>query len=54
MKTYLTIEEVAESLQVNPRTVQNWIKEKGLPVSRIGRLTRIDPVELDKWFASQK
>jgi len=37
----LTVEEIAKSLKVNPRTVRNWIASGELPAIDIGRGYRI-------------
>lgn len=37
----MTVEEVAEKLRVNPRTVYRAIEKGQLPVIRVGRLIRI-------------
>ena len=37
---FLTTEEVAELLQVCPRTIERWVKRGLLPVLKIGSLVR--------------
>lgn len=41
MPQLLTIDEVADYLQVHPATVQRWMKEGKLKAVKLGRLTRI-------------
>jgi len=36
-KEYMTVNEVAEALQVNPTTVTRWWKKFGLPLYRLAR-----------------
>jgi excisionase family DNA binding protein len=53
-RRYLTIEEVAEMLQVSLKTIRNWIKTKELPVIKIGsQIMRFDPEAVDEWFKEQ-
>lgn len=40
-KLYLRIREVADALDVSPRTVERRIADGTIPVKRIGRLVRI-------------
>lgn len=54
MTEVLTIEEVAEELQVHPRTVRRAIAERGLPIVQLGRrVTRVRRVDLDAWLEEQ-
>jgi excisionase family DNA binding protein len=49
---YLTIKQVAALLQVCTKTVRRLIREKGIPVIRVGRQIRI-PVEHVALFTSK-
>jgi excisionase family DNA binding protein len=40
MTEILTVEQVAQELQVNPKTVYQWIKEKRLKATNIGTRTK--------------
>lgn len=52
MTELLTIEQVAETLQVHPRTVRRAIDERGLRAFQVaGRGTwRVRPEDLDAWL----
>lgn len=49
----MTVEETAEALRVDRKTVFNMIKDKGLPARRVGRGWRVDPEALRKWISVQ-
>jgi excisionase family DNA binding protein len=38
---FLTVDEVAGSLQITPQTVRNWLDQGRIPSLRIGRRVRI-------------
>ena len=38
--TYLTVQEVAELLRLNPRTVRNWIRDGRLKAKKITASTK--------------
>lgn len=46
---YLTIEDVAEMLQVTRSTIYNF-KKKGLPFIKIGKTVRFDQEEVIDWI----
>lgn len=48
---YLTVNEVAEHLKLNPQTLRNWIDQGRLPAIRIGRRVRIRREDLDRMLA---
>ena len=49
--TWLSIQETAEHLGVNPRTVRRYIKVKGLAVSRISnKVVRIRLADIDRFI----
>jgi excisionase family DNA binding protein len=52
LPTLLTIEEVADQLQVTPRTIERWIVSREIPPPiRIGRRVRRWKVdELQEWI----
>jgi excisionase family DNA binding protein len=50
----LTIDEVAEVLNVSPRTVRRLIDEGALPVHRLGRLVRISDDDLAAFLAANR
>ncbi len=50
-RPYLTVEEVAEMLQVSVETVRGYINRKRnkLPAFKVGREWRVRKVDLDRW-----
>ena len=48
---FFTIEQVAERLDVSPRTVRRWITAGALPVHRFGRLVRVSETDLAAFLA---
>ncbi len=48
----LTIDAVADELDLSPRTVRRLIDDGALPVHRIGRSIRISRDDLDRFIAS--
>lgn len=48
----LTVEQVAQVLQVSQRTVRRWTASKKLPVVQFGRSVRIRPADLDRMVAA--
>jgi excisionase family DNA binding protein len=51
---FFTIAEVAERLQVAPRTVRRWIKAGDLIVHRVGGVVRIAEVDLRAFLAPHR
>jgi len=51
---YYTVEETAGILKISVLAVYKLIKEKNLPVVKLGeRLTRIPKTELEEWMSQQ-
>ncbi len=50
-KKLMSVEQVAEYLQVHEQTVRRWIHNSELPAARAGRQFRIDPEDVER-FAS--
>ena len=48
----LTVEEVAQALRTDDKTVRRLIKEEGLPARIIGRGYRVDVDALKRWLAT--
>ena len=48
---YLTVNEIAEHLKLNPQTVRNWIDQGALRAVRIGRRVRVPRAEMDRVLA---
>lgn len=52
--TTLTIEEVAKRLRVNERTVQRLLERKEMRGYKVGRVWRVDLVDLEDYIQHQK
>lgn len=50
----MTVEQVAEYLQMNPQVVRRWLNEKRLPGIKIGKEWRIAKEDLDKYLEELK
>jgi excisionase family DNA binding protein len=48
---YLTVNEIAEHLKLNPQTVRNWVAAGSLPAVRVGRRVRIRRADFDRLLA---
>lgn len=46
----LDIDAVAELLSTSVRHIRRLVHEHRIPVVRVGRLIRFDPVDLDAWL----
>ncbi len=46
----LDIDAVAEQLNTSVRHIRRLVHEHRIPVVRVGRLIRFDPVDLDAWL----
>lgn len=46
----LDIDAVAELLNTSVRHIRRLVHEHRIPVVRVGRLIRFDPVDLDAWL----
>jgi excisionase family DNA binding protein len=46
--SFLTVDEVAQTLRINPQTVRNWIDRGSLRAVRVGRRVRIRQSDLDE------
>jgi len=51
MARALTVEQVAEYLQLSPYTVREWIRQGKLPGRKIGRVYRVVDTELREFIA---
>ncbi len=50
----LTVEQVANDLQLSVRTVRRLIEDGSIPVHRIGRSLRISEDDLDRYLAATR
>jgi excisionase family DNA binding protein len=46
----LDIDAVAEQLCTSVRHIRRLVQERRIPVVRVGRLVRFDPVDVDAWL----
>jgi len=47
---WLSVDEIAAHLGVNPDTVYKWIEKKQMPAHRVGRLWTFKASEGDTWI----
>jgi excisionase family DNA binding protein len=45
---YLTVNEIAQRLKLNPQTLRNWIEQGKLPALRVGRRVRIRRADFER------
>jgi excisionase family DNA binding protein len=50
----LTIQEVAERLNLKPSTLYAWAAQGTIPHLKLGRLLRFDPDEIDAWLHDRR
>ena len=46
---WVDVERVADHLAVTRDVIYRWIKQKGFPARRVGRLFRFKISEVDEW-----
>lgn len=46
---WLSVDEIAEHLGVNPDTIYKWITRKGMPAHKVGKLWKFMATEVDQW-----
>jgi len=46
---WVSLEQIAEHLQVSTDTIHRWIRAKNIPVHRVGRFWRFRVSEVDAW-----
>ena len=49
---WLSVEEISKYLGVSKDTVYTWIRGRGMPAHRIGRLWKFKEQEVDTWVKS--
>jgi excisionase family DNA binding protein len=49
-----TVGEVAEWLQVKPRTIYQWVHEGYIPVIKLGALVRFDQGSVAAWLKKRE
>ena len=53
-KTMLTLQEVAEKLNMHYMTIYSWVKSGKLPAIQFGKIYRIDEEVLKKFIEENK
>jgi len=51
---FMTMPELAEYLSIGKWTLYRWVKEKDLPVYKMGGLNRFRKSEIDEWVMRYK
>lgn len=46
---WLSVDEIAVHLGVNPDTIYKWITRKSMPAHKVGRLWKFLASEIDEW-----
>lgn len=46
---WLSVDEIAAYLGINPGTVYKWIKRKSMPAKKVGSLWKFKKDQVDKW-----
>jgi excisionase family DNA binding protein len=46
---WLSVDEIAAHLGVNPETIYKWITRKSMPAHKLGRLWKFLASEVDQW-----
>jgi excisionase family DNA binding protein len=46
---WLSVEEIAAHLGINPDTIYKWIDRKNMPAHKVGRLWKFLASEVDQW-----
>jgi PTS system nitrogen regulatory IIA component len=50
----MTLQDVAEFLQIKERTVYDWAKKGKIPGFKLGNVWRFKPEDLNIWIEEQK
>ncbi len=51
---WLSVDEIAAHMGVNPDTVYKWIERRKLPAHKMGRLWKFKATEVDEWVRQGK
>ena len=54
MQPWLTLEQIAEELQVHIETVRNWVRVKKLPAYKVGRVYRVRRADFEKFLEDRR
>lgn len=50
LEKLLTYEQLAETLQMSPGTLRNWVSQEFIPHVKLGRTVRFDPAAVEAWL----
>jgi excisionase family DNA binding protein len=51
---WLTLQQIADELQLHIETVRDWVRTKRLTAYRVGRDYRVKRVDLDKFLEERR
>ena len=51
---WLSVDEIAAHLGVNPDTIYKWIERKKMPAHKVGRLWKFLASQVDQWVKGGK
>jgi len=49
---WLSVEEIAEHLGVSRDSIYAWVKQRGMPATRIGKFWKFKRSQVDEWAIS--
>jgi excisionase family DNA binding protein len=53
-REFATKQEVADRYRVSVRTIDSWMKSRGMPFFKIGKAVRFCVHDTDEWFKAFK
>lgn len=53
-ESWVSLEEIAVHLGVSQDTVHRWIRMRGMPAHKVGRLWKFKVSQVDKWVEADK
>ena len=51
---WVPLEEIAKHLAVSQDTVHCWIRNRGMPAHKVGRVWRFQVSEVNEWVRAEK
>ena len=51
---WISLEEIAQHLGVSQDTVHRWIRHRGMPAHKVGRLWKFQITEVNEWVRAGK
>ena len=49
----LSIDRLAEYLDVPPATIRDWVYKRQIPFVKVGRLVRFHPSDVQRWLSER-